>query len=165
MSQVRSLNRVILVGRVGKNPEVTVVASNSRQLAKFSLATNEGYFDKNNNAWKDLPTEWHNIVAWGPLAQKVEKSVSKGDMLLVEGSIRTRKWQDKSGQDRWNTDIQADNVIVLDRRKDGAPGSGSSYPGDKFSTRDSFPEANGPNPPPFESAREGEDPSYEEDPF
>ena len=72
MSQVRSLNRVILVGRAGKDPEITVVASTSRQLAKFSLATNEGYFDKNSNAWKDLPTEWHNIVAWGPLAQPIQ---------------------------------------------------------------------------------------------
>jgi single-strand DNA-binding protein len=164
MSQVRSLNRVILVGRTGKDPEITVMASSGRQLAKFSLATNEGYFDKNSNAWKDLPTEWHNIVAWGPLAQKVEKSVGKGDMLLVEGSIRTRKWKDKNGQDRWNTDIQADNIIVLDRRKDGAPGSGPSYPGDKF-RKDSFPEANSQSTPPFESAREGEDPTYEEDPF
>ena len=119
MSQVRSLNRVILVGRTGKDPEVTVMASSGRQLAKFSLATNEGYFDKNSNAWKDLPTEWHNIVAWGPLAQKVEKGVGKGDMVLVEGSIRTRKWKDKNGQDRSTTDIQADNIIVLDRRKDG----------------------------------------------
>ena len=165
MSQVRSLNRVILVGRAGKDPEVTVVASSGRQLAKFSLATNEGYFDKNSNAWKDLPTEWHNIVAWGPLAQKVEKSVGKGDMVLVEGSIHTRKWQDKNGQDRWNTDIQADNVIVLDRRKDSAgQGSGSSYPSDKF-RKNSFPEAGNQNAPPFESVGEGEDAAYEEDPF
>jgi len=166
MSQVRSLNRVILVGRTGKDPEVTVVASSGRQLAKFSMATNEGYFDKNSNAWKDLPTEWHNIVVWGPLAQKVEKSVGKGDMVLVEGSIRTRKWKDKNGQDRWNTDIQADNVIVLDRRnKDGAAGSGPSYSGDKFGSRDSFPEAGSQSTPPFESAKEGEDPAYEEDHF
>ena len=166
MSQVRSLNRVILVGRAGKDPEITVVASSGRQLAKFSLATNEGYFDKNSNGWKDLPTEWHNIVAWGPLAQKVEKSLGKGDMVLVEGSIRTRKWKDKNGQDRSTTDIQADNVIVLDRRRDGAPGgaSGSSYPGDR-GKRDSFPEAEGQGLPPFEGAREGDDPGLEEDPF
>ena len=110
MSQVRSLNRVILVGRTGRDPEVTVMPNSGQQLAKFSLATNEGYFDKNNNAWKDLPTEWHNIVAWRALAQKVEKGVGKGDLLLVEGSIRTRKWKDKSGQDRSTTEIQADNI-------------------------------------------------------
>jgi single-strand DNA-binding protein len=164
MSQVRSLNRVILVGRTGKDPEITVMPNSGQQLAKFSLATNEGYFDKNSNAWKDLPTEWHNIVAWRALAQKVEKGVGKGDMVLVEGSIHTRKWKDKNGQDRSTTEITADNITVLDRRKDGASGSGSSYPSDKF-RRDAFPEANSQATPPFESAREGEDPSYEEDPF
>jgi single-strand DNA-binding protein len=165
MSQVRSLNRVILVGRAGKNPEITVVASTSRQLAKFSLATNEGYFDKNSNAWKDMPTEWHNIVAWGPLAQKVEKSVGKGDMVLVEGRLRTRKWQDKNGQDRWNTDIQAENVIVLDRRKDQASGAGSPYPSGNAG-KGSFPDNSEPGIPPFATAQEGEDPAYEEeDPF
>jgi single-strand DNA-binding protein len=163
MSQVRSLNRVILVGRAGKDPEITVVASSGRQLAKFSLATNEGYFDKNSNAWKDLPTEWHNIVAWGPLAQKIEKSLGKGDMVLVEGSIRTRKWQDKNGQDRWNTDIQADNVIILDRRKDSAgQNQGSSYPNESF-RRNSYQEAGDQGTPPFESTVD--DPAYEEDPF
>jgi len=165
MSQVRSLNRVILVGRTGKVPELTVMPNSGKQLAKFSLATNEGYYDQGSSAWKDLPTEWHNIVAWGPLAQKVEKSVGKGDMVLVEGKIRTRKWQDKNGQDRSTTEINADSVIVLDHRKDSAgQGSGSSYPGDKF-RKDSFPKTNSQSTPPFESAREGEDPAYEEDPF
>ncbi len=164
MSQVRSLNRVILVGRAGKDPEVTVMASSGQQLAKFSLATNEGYFDKNSNAWKDLPTEWHNIVAWRALAQKVEKGVGKGDLVLVEGSIRTRKWKDKSGQDRSTTEIQADNITVLDRRKDGAPGGGSSYPGDR-SRRDSFPSTDSSGSPPFAVASEGEEPGFEEDPF
>ncbi len=165
MSQVRSLNRVILVGRTGKVPELTVMPNSGKQLAKFSLATNEGYYDQGSSAWKDLPTEWHNIVAWGPLAQKVEKSVGKGDMVLVEGKIRTRKWQDKSGQDRSTTEINADSVIVLDHRKDSAgQGSGSPYPGDRF-RKDSFPEARSQSTPPFESTRDGEDPANEEDPF
>jgi single-strand DNA-binding protein len=165
MSQVRSLNRVILVGRVGKDPEVTMMPKSGQQLAKFSLATNEGYFDKNSNAWKDLPTEWHNIVAWRALAQKVEKGVGKGDLVLVEGSIRTRKWQDKNGQDRWNTDIQADNITVLDRRKDQAAGAGTPYPSGK-SGRSSFPDGSEAGIPPFATAPEGEDPAYEEeDPF
>ena len=161
MSQVRSLNRVILVGRVGKDPEVTVMPKSSQQLAKFSLATNEGYFDKNTNAWKDLPTEWHNIVAWRALAQKVEKGVGKGDLVLVEGSIRTRKWQDKNGQDRWNTDIQADNITVLDRRKDQTGTSSSPYPAAK-SSRNQFPDSGEAAMPPFA----GDEPAYEEeDPF
>jgi single-strand DNA-binding protein len=165
MSQVRSLNRVILVGRVGKTPEITVVASTSRQLAKFSMATNEGYYDQGSSAWKDLPTEWHNIVAWGPLAQKVEKSLGKGDMVLVEGRIHTRKWQDKNGQDRWNTDIQADNITVLDRRKDQAAGANAPYPSGKTS-KNSFPDNSEPGTPPFATTQDGEDTAYgEEDPF
>jgi len=164
MSQVRSLNRVILVGRTGKDPEVTVMPNSGQQLAKFSLATNEGYFDKNNNAWKDLPTEWHNIVAWRALAQKVEKGVGKGDMVLVEGSIHTRKWKDKNGQDRSTTEITADNITVLDRRKDG--GSGSSYANNRFAgAHDSFPEAGGQGLPPMEGVHEGDEPGFEEDPF
>jgi single-strand DNA-binding protein len=165
MSQVRSLNRVILVGRAGKDPEVTVMPNSGQQLAKFSLATNEGYFDKNSNAWKDLPTEWHNIVAWRGLAQKVEKGVGKGDMVLVEGSIRTRKWKDKNGQDRSITEIQADNITVLDRRKDQAAGAGTPYPSGK-SSKNSFPDKSEPGTPPFATAQEGEDAAYEEeDPF
>jgi len=166
MSQVRSLNRVILVGRVGKNPDITVVASSGRQLAKFSLATNEGYFDKNSNAWKDMPTEWHNIVAWGPLAQKVEKSVNKGDMVLIEGRIHTRKWQDKNGQDRWNTDIQAENMIILDRRKEqGVGGAGAPYPSGNAG-RNSFPDGNEGSVPPFATGPEGDERAVEEeDPF
>ncbi|MCX6554306.1 MAG: single-stranded DNA-binding protein [Candidatus Aminicenantes bacterium] len=166
MSQVRSLNRVILVGRVGKNPDITVVASSGRQLAKFSLATNEGYFDKNSNAWKDMPTEWHNIVAWGPLAQKVEKSVNKGDMVLIEGRIHTRKWQDKNGQDRWNTDIQAENMIILDRRKEqGVGGAGAPYPSANAG-KNSFPDSADGGLPPFAAAPEGDERAgEEEDPF
>jgi single-strand DNA-binding protein len=165
MSQVRSLNRVILIGRVGKNPEITVVANSGRQLAKFSMATNEGYYDQNNSAWKDLPTEWHNIVAWGPLAQKVEKNVGKGDMVLIEGKIRTHKWKDKNGQDRWNTDIQAENMVILDHRKDQAGGAGTPYPADKTS-KESFPDNIEPGTPPFATTQEGEDAAYEEeDPF
>jgi single-strand DNA-binding protein len=165
MSHVRSLNRVILVGRAGKDPEVTVMPNSGQQLAKFSLATNEGYYDKNSNAWKDLPTEWHNIIAWRALAQKVEKGVGKGDMVLVEGSIRTRKWKDKNGQDRSTTEITADNIIVLDRRREGGGGGGSSYAGDRASGRDSFPEAGNQGAPPFTGGPEGDEAGFEEDPF
>lgn len=117
MSQVRSLNRVILVGRIGRDPEITHIPSLGRDVAKFGLATTEGFMDKNNQ-WKDS-TEWHNIVAWGGLAQKTERSVSKGDMVLVEGKIKTRKWQDKNGQDRWTTEIYAENIVVIDKQNRG----------------------------------------------
>ncbi|MBN2347176.1 MAG: single-stranded DNA-binding protein [Candidatus Aminicenantes bacterium] len=158
MSQVRSLNRVILVGRAGRDPEITVLPKSGQQKAKFGLATDEGYWDKSTNAWKDLPTEWHNIIAWGPQAQKVERSVHKGDMVIVEGRIRTRKWQDKSGQDRWTTEIQAENVTVLDRNKEGGQGAGKSY-----APRESFPDAGSPGS--FPSGPDGDEAGFEEDPF
>ncbi len=164
MSQVRSLNRVILVGRVGRDPEITVMPKSGQQKAKFSMATDEGYWDKNSNSWKDLPTEWHTIIAWGPQAQKTERSVHKGDVLIVEGSIRTRKWQDKSGQDHWTTEIQAAGITVLERNKNNPPGGGSSYGGDR-TRRDSFPEAEGQATPPFPGGPDGEEAGFEEDPF
>lgn len=120
MSQVRSMNRVILVGRVGRDPEVTHIPSIEKDVAKFGLATSEGFMDKSNQ-WKET-TEWHNIVAWSGLAQKIERSVSKGDMVLVEGKIKTRKWQDKEGQERRTTEIYADNLVVLDRVNRGGGG-------------------------------------------
>ena len=118
MSNVRSLNRVIIVGRVGREAENTTIASSGRELAKFPVVTNEGYFDPNSRAWKDLPPEWHNIVAWGPLAQK---KIFKGDMVLVEGKIKTRKWKDQSGQERKTTEIEASNIVILDRKSKEGP--------------------------------------------
>lgn len=122
MSQVRSLNRVILVGRVGRDPEITHIPSIGKDVAKFGLATSEGYMDKNQQ-WQDI-TEWHNIVAWDWNAKKVEKSLSKGTMVLIEGKLKTRKWQDKeSGQERRTTEIYADTVIPLEKSN-----KTSSYP-------------------------------------
>ncbi|MCK4835549.1 MAG: single-stranded DNA-binding protein [Candidatus Aminicenantes bacterium] len=113
MSHVRSMNKVILVGRVGRDPEITHIPNLEKDVAKFSIATNEGYMDQNNQ-WKDL-TEWHNIVAWGWNVKKVEKYISKGILMLVEGKLKTRKWQDKSGQERRSTEIHADNLVVLEK--------------------------------------------------
>ena len=113
MSHVRSLNKVILVGRVGKDPEITHIPSIEKDVAKFSLATNEGYMDQNKQ-WKDI-TEWHNIVAWGWNVQKIQKNVSKGSMILIEGRLKTRKWQDKNGQDRRTTEIHVDNLVILEK--------------------------------------------------
>lgn len=113
MSHVRSLNKVILVGRVGKDPEITHIPSIEKDVAKFSLATNEGYMDQNKQ-WKDI-TEWHNIVAWGWNVQKIQKNVSKGSMILIEGKLKTRKWQDKNGQDRRTTEIHVDNLVILEK--------------------------------------------------
>lgn len=121
MSNVRSLNRVILVGRVGRNPEITHIPSIERDVAKFSMATTEGYMDKNNQ-WQDT-TEWHNIVGWGRITQKIEKSINKGDLVLVEGKIKTRKWQGQDGQDRRSTEIYIDNLVILEKKDKSSVGN------------------------------------------
>ena len=122
MSHVRSLNRVILVGRVGREPEITHIPSLGKDVAKFSVATSEGYMDKNQQ-WQDI-TEWHNVVAWEWNAKKVERSLSKGTMVLIEGKLKTRKWQDKeSGQERRTTEVVVDNLVPLEKSN-----KTSSYP-------------------------------------
>ena len=134
MGDKRSLNRVILIGNVGQDPELRHIPSLDKTVAKFSLATTETYVDKDNN-FQDV-TEWHNIVVWGKWqVQKVEKNVTKGSLLLIEGKIKTRKWQDKeSNATRSRTEIQAQNVVPL-RRPEGESGGGSrntgSAPGGK----------------------------------
>ena len=141
MSHVRSLNRVILVGRVGQNPEITHIPSLGKDVAKFSLATNEGYMDKNQQ-WQDT-TEWHNIVAWGPLAQKVERQVGKGAMVLIEGKLKTRKWQDKEGHDRRTTEVYVDNLVVLEKsdRVGSSAGTGEREGYIPNGTEESLPNA------------------------
>lgn len=124
MSNVRSLNRVILVGKLGKDPEMKVIASSGRDVAKFTMATNEGYFDT-NKVWKDI-TEWHSIVVFGPAAKKAEK-FGKGDMVLVEGRIKSRKWTDKNNQERISFEIEAANLVMLEK-KNREGGSGYSAP-------------------------------------
>jgi single-strand DNA-binding protein len=115
MANKRSLNRVILVGNVGKDPEITHIPSLDRDVARFSLATTEVFMDRNTNQFQDY-TEWHNIVAWNWVAKKVERGVSKGSLVLVEGKLKTRKWKDQNDQERRTTEIRADSVTVLESR-------------------------------------------------
>lgn len=97
------LNRASLMGRLGKDPEIRTTQSGER-VASFSIATGEKWKDKNTGEAKER-TEWHNVVAWGGLAGVAERFLKKGARVLVEGAIRTRKWQDQSGNDRWSTEI------------------------------------------------------------
>ena len=128
MANKRSLNRVILVGTVGRDPEITHIPSLDKDVAKFSMVTNEVFMDKSTNQFNEA-AEWHNIVAWGWTAKKVERGVNKGTLVLVEGKIKTRKWKDKNDQDRRTTEIQADNVTVLDKSsRDGSYGGGDPGP-------------------------------------
>ncbi len=105
-----NVNKVVLIGRLGKDPEPFNLES-AKKIA-FSLATTEVYYDKENQ--KREITEWHNIVMWRGLAETAEKYLKKGDLIYVEGRIRTRSWEDKETQQkRYIVEIQADNMQML----------------------------------------------------
>jgi len=112
----KSVNKVILVGNVGQDPEVKYTPSGV-PVARVSLATNER-FKGNNDQWQDR-TEWHNIVAWQRLAEIVGEYVRKGTKLYVEGKIQTRAWEDKEGVKRYTTEIVASNMQMLDSKGQG----------------------------------------------
>jgi len=115
----KSVNKVILVGNVGKDPEVKYTPSGVA-LAKFSLATNERYKDKSGE-WQDR-TEWHNILAWERLAEIVGEYVHKGAKLYVEGRLQTSSWEDRqSGDKKYRTEIVARDIVLLGPREAGAP--------------------------------------------
>lgn len=112
----RSVNKVILLGNVGKDPEV-VHTTSGKAVAKFSLATNER-FKSTDGEWQDR-TEWHNIVAWEKLATVVDDYVKKGSKLYIEGRIQTRSWDDKeTGAKRYMTEITAHELVMLDKKED-----------------------------------------------
>jgi len=105
------INKVILVGNLGKDPEVMTFDNNVKK-ASFSIATTESFKDREGN-WQDR-TEWHNIVLWGYLA---EKKLFKGDQVYVEGKLRTRSWDDNNGNKRYTTEIFGDKILKLAREK------------------------------------------------
>ncbi|HMC22101.1 MAG TPA: single-stranded DNA-binding protein, partial [Thermoanaerobaculia bacterium] len=111
-----SVNKVILVGRLGKDPEIRSIPSGTT-VAKFSLATDDRYTDKSGE--KQERTEWHNIVAWGKLAEICGQYLRKGKLVYIEGSIRTDSWDDKeTGQKKYRTEIWANQMQMLDRKGD-----------------------------------------------
>lgn len=117
------LNKVILVGNLGKDPDVRRLDSGT-VVASFPIATTEVYRDKEGN--KKEQTEWHNIVLWRGLAEIGEKYLKKGTTVYVEGKLRTRPWTDKEGNKRYTTEIQADNMIVVNGRKGNDNGESRS---------------------------------------
>jgi single-strand DNA-binding protein len=120
----KSVNKVILVGNLGKDPEVKFTPTGT-PVAKFSLATNESYKDKNGQ-WQER-TEWHNIVAWQRAAEIVGEYLKKGSKVYVEGRIRTDSWDDKeTGQKKYRTEIVANELVLLDRRPEGEFARGAS---------------------------------------
>ena len=109
------INKVILVGNLGKDPEVRTL-ENGAKVANFTLATSESY--KNKEGQRVTQTEWHNIVLWRGLAEIAEKFLRKGNQVYIEGKIRTRSWDDKDGIKRYTTEILGDNLTMLGGRKE-----------------------------------------------
>lgn len=107
------LNKVFLIGRLGKDPDLRYTQSGV-PVASFSLATDDVYNDRDGN--RVTKTEWHNIVVFDKAAQNCSNYLGKGSLVFIEGSIQTRKYQDKQGQDRYITEIKAQKVQFLDRR-------------------------------------------------
>jgi single-strand DNA-binding protein len=116
-----SLNKVMLIGRLGQDPEVRYTQSNTA-VATLNLATNERYKDSNGE-YQDK-TEWHRVVAWGRTAEICQQYLTKGSMIYVEGPLQTREWEDKQGQKRYTTEVKALQMTMLDSR--GSAGGGMS---------------------------------------
>ena len=106
------INKVILIGNAGNEPEVRDLDSGAK-VATFSLATNENYRDKSGE-WQQN-TEWHKVVAWRMLAERAQKSIRKGTRIYIEGKLTTRKWQDKDGNDRYTTEVVSNYLRILDK--------------------------------------------------
>ncbi len=135
-----SLNKVILVGNLGRDPEMRHL-ENGASVAKFSLATTESYKDKSDQ-WQQQ-TEWHDIVAWRYLAERAEQLFKKGSFVYVEGKLTHRKWVDKEGNNRTSTEIVAQSLRLLERRESNSNYSGAgSFP----SPSDEISTSNNPNP-------------------
>src|SRR3954467_9659208 len=119
-----SVNKVILVGRLGQNPEVRYTPSGAA-VANFSVATNESWTDKSGQ--KQERTEWHKVVVWGKLAELCNQFLAKGRQCYLEGRLQTRQWQDKDGQTKYTTEVQAQTVQFLGAT--AGAGSGASRDG------------------------------------
>ena len=115
---------MILLGNLGKDPEVVYLESSKVPVAKFSLATGESYMGKDGQRVDQ--TEWHNIVLWRGLAEVAEKYLKMGSRIYLEGKIRSRSYEDKEGQKRYITEIVGDNMIMLDGRGDSEGQGGSA---------------------------------------
>ena len=119
------MNKVMLVGRLGKDPELRY-AANGSPIANLRIATDESYTDHNGN--KVDRTEWHTVVVFQRQAENCATYLRKGSLVFVEGSLQTRKWQDQQGQDRYTTEVKAQRIQFLDRRGGAEAGTeGSDY--------------------------------------
>lgn len=121
---MKGLNKVMIIGRLGKDPEVRYTQGNQAYV-KFSVATDETWNDRNGE--KQTRTEWHNIVGWGKLAEICGKFLKKGRLVYVEGRLQTRQWDAQDGTKRYTTEIVMSDMSILESRQGG--GAGDSGPG------------------------------------
>lgn len=114
---MRGVNKVVLIGNLGKDPEVQILEGNIT-VAKFPLATTETFKDKNGKLVSQ--TEWHTVVLWRGLAELAQKFLHKSSLVYVEGRLRTRSWEDKDGSKKYATEIVGENLIMLDKKSGAA---------------------------------------------
>lgn len=119
------VNKVILIGNVGMDPEIRTLESGVK-MARLRLATTERIPDRQNNTWRDH-AEWHTVILWRNTADTVDRYVKKGTQLYIEGRLRTREWTDKDGNKRYTTEIMADTMNLLGRRTESAEGGQTGY--------------------------------------
>ena len=122
------INKVILVGNLGKDPEVRTVQSGA-QVARFSLATSETYTNKDGQRIEN--TEWHNVVLWRGLANVAEKYLKKGNKVYIEGKLRNRQYEDKDGNKKYVTEIEATDMLLLDKAQNT---SGGNYTNNSYNS-------------------------------
>ena len=161
-----SVNKVILVGRLGRDPE-TRYTGGGQAVANFSVATDETYKDRNGERQKR--TEWHKIVVWGKQAEIAQQYLKKGSLVYIEGRIQSREWQDKEGQKRTSFEIVASNFRMLGSRSEAAAagagaGAGAPHGGGFGGGRSADPDLDG-GPTPDEAAAPGPEISDEDIPF
>ena len=119
-----SLNKVILIGNLGADPESREMPDGTK-MTKFSIATTERYTNKNGEKVEN--TEWHNIVLWRGIAEVAEKYLKKGDSVCIEGKLKNRSWEDENGVKKYATDIQADNMTMLGSRRNSESTQSNDY--------------------------------------
>jgi len=143
----RSVNKVILLGNLGKDAELSYLAS-GQAVSKFSMATNRRWKDKNGEMQDE--TEWHNIVVWGKTAENLTQYLTKGRQVYVEGRIKSRTWEGRDGSKHYSTDIIANDVVLVSGRGGSEEGAGSRASQARPATA-----AAAPGPAPAPAAEEG----------
>lgn len=128
-----SLNKVMLIGRLGQDPEVRYTQSNTA-VATLNIATSERY--KDGNGEYQEKTEWHRVVAWGRLAEICQQYLHKGSLVYIEGPLQTRQWEDNQGQKKYTTEVKALQMTMLDSKGSGGGNQGGGAPAAQSSNKD-----------------------------